>query len=474
MPIPLVVDFDGTLVRTDALHESLVQALFKRPGKFLGSVSKLAKGKAAFKASLAEHYLFEAEDLPYVEAVLEQIKLAKKQGRKVILASASNAKIVNQVAKHLGVFDEVIGTEGVNLAGKSKAELLNQKFGSQGYEYIGNSKADLEVWKHAKRAFIVSNSTSLLSRLNREHVDVVVLKDERKKLVWLRQLRVHQWLKNVLLGIPLLASFGLAGSLDLSKLILGFFSFSLTASGVYLVNDLVDLENDRAHHSKRDRPLAAGRISLLAGLAMVFVTMPLGLILAAVVGPTFLGIALVYLATTFAYSFWLKKMVIVDTLVLAFLYTIRVIAGAIAMQIPASFWLLALSVFMFLSLAWVKRYAEMNKVKSLGASSAKGRGYRVEDLPMLGSFGVASGFIGVLVFALYINSNASAQLYKTPEIAWLAIPVLVYWICRIWLKAYRGEMNEDPMIFAFKDLASLASALLVGLIMFIGHVGVMF
>lgn len=472
MSLPLVVDLDGTLVRSDALHESLIQALFKRPISFLKALTFLAKGKAAFKAVLAEGYFFEAEYLPYIEVVLSEIRDAKTQGRKVILASASNRKIVQQIADYLGVFDEVLASEDHNLSGSSKASALNEKYGSQKYDYIGNSSADLEVWKHANQALIVSSSRSLLSRLKANHVNVQVLPDPSKKSIWLRQLRVHQWLKNLLLFAPMLATFGAFGFDRLGSLVIAFFAFSLVASSVYLINDLVDLENDRSHHSKRERPLASGRIPLLSGFGAALVLMPAGVILAGLVSVEFLAVTLIYLATTFAYSFWLKRVVIVDCLVLAFLYTIRVIAGSVAIDVIASFWLLAVSVFMFLSLAWVKRYAEMRKVLTLGAEKAKGRGYVVDDLQMLSSFGVASGFIGVLVFALYIDSNSSEQLYQTPEVAWLAIPVLVYWISRIWLKAFRGEMNEDPMIFAFRDRASLASALLLGLVMFVAHIGV--
>lgn len=474
MKLPLVVDFDGTLVRTDALHESLIQNLFRHPLRFAKAIFTLPKGKAAFKAVMAENYLFEAADLPYITAVIEQINSAKAAKRKVVLASASNSSIVNRVAEYLGCFDEVLGSEQQNLGGLNKAEVLNAKFGSKGYDYIGNSTADLAVWAHAHTAYVVSNKTALIGKLKREHTNVVVVPDPPKKLIWLRQLRVHQWLKNLLLAVPLLASFAASGLENLDKLVLAFFSFSFIASSVYLMNDLLDLGNDRAHHSKRERPLASGRISLLSGLAAAIVLMPVGLVMAGFVSSGFLLITLVYLLTTFAYSFWLKKAVIIDCLVLAFLYTIRVIAGALAVDLAVSFWLLAVSVFMFLSLAWVKRYAEMNKALSLGATEAKGRGYRVSDLPMLGIFGVAAGFMGVLVFTLYIDSNSSEQIYRTPEVAWLAIPVLVYWISRIWLKAFRGEMNEDPMIFAFKDRASLASAALLGLVLYIAYLGVQF
>jgi 4-hydroxybenzoate polyprenyltransferase len=474
MQIPLVVDFDGTLVRTDALHESLVQNLFRHPFRFARAILNLPRGKAAFKAVLAESYLFEAADLPYVTAVIEEIEKARSAKRRVVLASASNSKIVNRVAEYLGTFDEVIGSEEHNLGGANKAEVLNARYGSKGYDYIGNSPADLAVWQHAKTAFVVSKKKSLIAKLQSQHTQVVVLPDPPKRIIWLRQLRVHQWLKNLLLGAPMAASFAASGIDNLDKLVLGFFSFSFIASSVYLMNDLLDLENDRAHHSKRERPLASGRISLLSGLATAILLMPLGLVMASFVGPGFLLITMIYLATTFAYSFWLKKAVIIDCLVLAFLYTIRVIAGALAVDLSVTFWLLAVSVFMFLSLAWVKRYAELNKALSLGATEAKGRGYRVSDLPMLGFFGVASGFMGVLVFTLYIDSNSSEQIYRTPELAWFAIPVLVYWISRIWLKAYRGEMNEDPMVFAFKDRASLASAALLGLVLYVAYLGVSF
>lgn len=288
---------------------------------------------------------------------------------------------------------------------------------------------------------------------------------------WAKQLRVHQWVKNLLVLVPALASFQLFDSALWGELVLAMVSLSLVASSVYIFNDLSDAPNDRLHPIKRNRPIAAGLISAPVGVIVALCLLVAGLVLAYLAGVLFFVSVLVYLATTFGYTFYLKQVVLVDCLTLASLYTIRVVAGGVATGIQLSFWLLAFSIFMFASLAWVKRYAELEALKAEGKVSAKGRGYSVGDQPLVLAFGVGSAFIAVLIFALYIDSDAIKAEYAVPQIAWLAIPVLMYVIGRIWLKANRGQMNEDPILFVLRDVPSLVSAAVIAAALIVAHVG---
>ena len=291
--------------------------------------------------------------------------------------------------------------------------------------------------------------------------------------LWLKQLRWHQWFKNLLLAVPAFASFKLIelqGSILLT-LVLAFVSFCLIASSIYIFNDYLDLANDRSHATKKSRPMASGAISEVEGLTVGVVFLLGGLVQAFVVGLTFLISVLVYIVFTAAYSLWLKRVVLVDTITLAGLYTLRVVAGGLATGIELSFWLLAFSVFFFLSLAWVKRYAELEALKRSGESLVPGRGYVTNDLPLVLNFGSAAGVIAVLIFALYLDSAAIRTQYSVPEIGWLAIPFLMYLVGRMWFKAFRGEMNQDPLLFLFRDWASIITVVLMGFSLVVAHVG---
>jgi len=475
--VPLVVDLDGSLIRSDMLHESFVQSLLRRPLSIARLFTGLFKGKAAFKAAIAEQYTFEAAALPYNEAVLEVVNAAKQEGRQVVLASASDSRLVQKIADHLGVFDSVLSTQsGLNLSGSAKADALDSQFGAGNYEYVGNANVDLKVWARATGASLVSPSTALLKKAKAVNENVTVIAEPKKPILalWFKQLRIYHWPKNLLLFVPAFTSYGLFSLVTLAQLVSAIIAFGLVASSVYLINDLADLDNDRVHHSKRNRPLAAGRIPLLQGLAAAVLFVVLGLALGLTLGFNFFLTLCVYLATTFVYSFWLKRWAIIDCIVLAFLYTLRVFAGAAATGLVVSYWLLAFSAFLFLSLAWVKRYAELAALSLAGQNEIKGRGYSVRDIPVVLAFGVASGFMAVLVFALYLDSDAVNKLYVSPELGWLAIPLFLYLIGRIWLKAHRGEMNEDPLIFAFKDIPSIVSALLIAGVLLVAHLGLVF
>jgi 4-hydroxybenzoate polyprenyltransferase len=288
---------------------------------------------------------------------------------------------------------------------------------------------------------------------------------------WARQLRVHQWLKNLLLALPALASFSIFEGPTLVKLVVAFFAFSFVASAVYIANDYLDLANDRAHAIKRSRPMAAGHINPGLGLFVGAIFLGLGLVLAFLVGFTFFGSILVYLVGNFLYSLWLKKEVLIDAILLAGLYTLRVIAGGFATGIQVSFWLLAFSVFFFFSIAWAKRYAELEASRATGLELAPGRGYSQRDMPIILSFGSAAAFTAVLIFALYLDSESIREQYALPEIGWLAIPFLMLLIGRMWFKAHRGRLNEDPILFLIKDIPTLVILVIVALALSIAHMG---
>jgi 4-hydroxybenzoate polyprenyltransferase len=461
---PLCIDLDGTLLHSDLLIESFLDALGRQPLVLLQAPIWLASGKAALKARLADRCQLDVASLPYDEAVLRRIREAREAGRETVLCTASDQRLAQQVADHLGCFDRVLGSDGEsNLSGRRKAARLVELYGEKCFDYAGNAAVDLAVWARAGGA-LVKGSPALAQR-----AAAVTTVHERLDpptaglRTWLRALRVHQWLKNLLVFVPLLAAHRVLDSTLLA--VLAFAAFSLCASGVYLLNDLLDLKSDRRHHSKRNRPLAAGKLPLLGGLLAAPVLTLAAFAVALAVSPLFALVLGGYWLTTLAYSLQLKRKVMLDVLLLAALYTARIIGGAVAIMVEPSFWLLAFSMFMFLSLALLKRYTELAALLADGRDKASGRGYRVDDLPLLQSFGAASGYGAVLVLALYINSPESLELYTRPYALWLLCPMLLYWISRAWFVAHRGEMHDDPVVYAATDRFSLGVATVGGLVL---------
>lgn len=290
-------------------------------------------------------------------------------------------------------------------------------------------------------------------------------------VTWARQLRVHQWLKNLLLALPALASFSIFETTTLTKLVTAFFAFSFVASSVYVANDFLDLASDRIHPIKRSRPMAAGLVNPRFGLVVGALFLGFGLVLAFVVGQAFVASIMIYLVANFLYSLWLKKEVLIDAILLAGLYTLRVIAGGLATGIEVSFWLLAFSVFFFFSIAWAKRYAELEASRANGIELAPGRGYSHRDMPIILAFGSAAAFTAVVIFALYLDSEEIREQYALPEIGWLAIPFLMLLIGRMWFKAHRGRLNEDPILFLIKDAPTLIILTVVAIALSIAHMG---
>ena len=471
--IPLCIDLDGTLIHTDMLHESAFGLLKAAPL----SVAKLpwvllVKGKAELKQWIAKQVDFDPLVLPYNQDFVQWLREQHALGRRLVLCTASDRSIAEPIAKHLGFFDEVMASDGtVNLEGRHKAKALVEKFGEKGFDYAGNSTPDLEVWRHARKAIVVNASSQLLSDVTAfTEVEEVFEGLNSKFTIWAKALRVHQWLKNALLFVPLLAAHRLADGAAWMSLFWAFVAFSLCASSVYIANDLLDLESDRQHPRKCKRPFASGAVPVWKGAITGPFLFILSCMVGAYVGTAFLQWLLVYFLLTCVYSIKLKQLVLVDCMTLAILYTLRIVAGAAAVASAMSFWLLAFSVFLFLSLAFIKRFAELQVQLLNGKHKAHGRGYFTDDAPLIQMLGIASGFMSVLVLALYLNSPEVQRLYAQPEWVWGNVPVMVFWVSWLWLRAHRGEMHDDPLIFAVKDKVSLLAGVFFGVFMLMGAV----
>lgn len=459
---PLVVDLDGTLVRTDLLWEGLNALLMSRPWMIPCLGLSLFNGKAAFKAKLADMAEFDVSGLPLNEEVVALIEEARQAGRRVYLASASTQRYVQSVADCFKFFDGVFFSDKqTNLSGRKKARLLVDAFGEKGFDYVGDAHVDLPVWSVAHTAYVVGGSGGLeaQARLLNENILPVELK-KTGWLSYLRMMRPHQWVKNLLIFVP-----GMTGHVTSIEsyifALIAFFSFSLCASSVYVLNDLADFRHDRQHDSKRFRPLAAGTVPISHGQGLFPILLGLALILGWLISPAFIAVLFGYYLCSLAYSFGLKRILILDVIVLACLYGVRVIAGGAAFGVALSEWLVALSVFLFLSLAIVKRVAELANRRRAGRGDPSGRAYRLDDQPILENLAVGAAFAALLVLAFYIDSAAVVKLYAHPQALWGGGLVLAYWLCRILVLTHRGEMDDDPVAFAATDRISLICGALV-------------
>lgn len=452
---PLCVDLDGTLIRTDILWESIVR-LWRNPVSLLRALlALLLHGKAAFKTVLAEAVAINPAALPYREAVLEFARAQHHAGCTVVLATATHRQVAQDIADHLGIFSRVFATEnGVNLSGARKREALEAAYGNRGFDYIGDSHKDLPVFAAARHALLIAPSRALLSKTSAlTEVSRIFSEPGLDMKVIARALRLHQWAKNALLAVPLLSAHLLLNVGAWIDVALAFLAFGLVASSTYLINDLLDLQSDRLHARKRFRPLASGTLSIPAGLLLVVISASMGFFLAWTFLPSgFIFYLLAYVALTLGYSFYLKRRLVLDVLTLAVLYTLRILAGGVAIGVVVSEWLLMFSLFIFLSLAFLKRAIELMGME--GGGRVSGRGYSRDDLDIVRTIGVSSGLISVLVLSLYISSPAVSQLYRAPHLLWLLCPLVVYWITRIWFLAARGEVDHDPVVFALFDWRS--------------------
>ena len=475
-PIPLVVDLHGTLILSDSLHESVIRAVRHEFTVALKIPLWLKQGKAAFKEKLASRTLFDASALPYNQDFLAWLKTQHAAGRKLILCTGADQSIARAVADHLDIFSEVWGSNGnVNLSGVTKADALVKRWGEAGFDYAGNSAKDILVWEKSNNAIVVNATAALAAKVRKRfRVEAEFPNSMSRFRALLRMVRIKQWLKNTLVFIPLIAAHKINDAQALLSLAVAFLAFGFCASAVYILNDLSDIESDRRHPRKKERPLASGAIPSWIGVLLAPMLLAAGFSIAWTVGTSFTGWLLFYFVLTCIYSTVLKRLVIVDCLTLASLYTLRVIAGAAAAGMVLSFWLLAFSAFLFLSLAFVKRYAELEVMLQSGNKKIHGRGYLTTDAPLIQSLGIAAGFAAVVVLSFYINSEAVLLLYRNPQIIWGSVPIVLFWISWMWMKAHRGEMHDDPLEFAFKDTASLASGAAFAAVATLGAVGLPF
>lgn len=463
--IPLVVDLDGTLIATDVLLEGGLQLLKRNPLNALYMLGWLIQGKARLKSRVAAASQLDVIHLPYRPQVLAYLQTAHNEGRPVVLASAADERIARQIADRLGLFDQVLASDGeLNLAGERKRERLVAEFGEQGFDYLGNARPDLVVWRSAHAAVLVGGGKTLHRQVAGITQILTQLEGANTSLAdLLMALRPHHWLKNLLLFTPLFAAHLLTDPVAVGHAILAFIAFSLCASSVYLLNDLMDLEADRHHPHKRMRPIPAGRVPLGLVLGGIPLLLLYGLGLGLMLPAGFLLALVCYLGLNLAYSLHLKAVPILDVLLLAGFYTLRIIAGSVAASVWLSTWLLAFSMFLFLSLALVKRYAELMAMRAVEGARARSRGYRLDDAELLASLGGGAGYLAVLVLALYIDSATSHALYDRPQILWAVCILLLYWISYLWLKAHRRLMDDDPLVFAMRDPVSRALIALMAL-----------
>ncbi len=453
----LVVDLDGTLIRSDMLFETFWDAVARDWTQSIRAVSALSKGIPQLKRELYRCSQVDVTTLPYNPAVLEYIKAWREENRgPTALVTASDTHLATAIADHLGLFDEAHGSNGdVNLKGEEKSKFLTERYGADGYAYMGDSSADLPVWESASLAVTVGASSSTREQAEALNVEVEHLSRDTSNSLkpYLKGLRPHQWLKNLLIFIPFIAAHDTAFS-GLQSSLLAFAAFCVIASSVYLFNDLLDLSADRRHLRKRFRPLASGDLPIAHGTALAFALLFTGLVMSALLSAQFLAVIALYFVITTTYSVFLKRQVVIDIIALSALYTIRVIAGGVATGTEISIWLLAFSGFFFLSLAAVKRQAEISDNLSRGKKLIAGRGYNTEDLPMISQLSIASGYVSVLVMVLYVQSPDVAALYQQPLALLGTCVVLLYWITRVSMITHRGDMHDDPIVFAAKDPVS--------------------
>lgn len=451
----LVADLDGTLLRSDMLHESFWDGVSRDPRVLLAALAAVTRGKPALKACLAERSGILPATLPYEPRVIALLEAWRAAGGRTALVTATDARLAQQVADHLGLFDEVHGTDAdTNLKGPAKAAFLTMRFGAGGYVYMGDSNADLPVWAGGAKAISVNAQASVRRKLDAQAGGEVehLLPDAGRGAAMLRALRPQQWIKNSLVFIPMIADL----AFDLPTLmaaLVAFVALSLTASAGYVLNDLLDLADDRSHPRKRLRPFASGALPASFGTALFPALLLAGLAVAALAGPLLLGVVALYFVATMAYSVSLKRHTMIDICMLATLFTLRIVAGGVAIGVALSVWLLAVSMFMFFALAAIKRLAELTDLQAAGRAVSR-RGYRVEDRSLLSQMSIASGYLAVLVLALYIDEPVVQEKFGAPWMLWGVCPLLIFWISRMVMVAARGEMHDDPLVWALENRTS--------------------
>lgn len=466
----IIVDLDGTLVKTDLLCEEILATISNNHTEILPVLKLLLLNKRLeLKNYLVTKQNVDIKKLPYNLEVINKIKFLKQKKNKIYLVTASPQKIAEKIGNHINLFDGVYGSnENVNLKGKEKRDFLNQKFGKNNYEYFGNSIDDIAVWKDSTRAYLVNSNKRIKNTIKKSNIPFEIIDNTSKNIKTLfSAIRIKQWIKNILIFIPMVA--GQAYSQENVLLTtFAFLSFCFIASGTYIFNDLLDIQADRDHYLKKNRMFASGTMQLETGFFLGIVSWTIGLIISLQINFIFMMTLLLYLILTTLYSVKIKKIAIIDTYTLAILYTIRVWSGSVVIGIDLSVWLFALSIFLFYSLACVKRLGEIVNNEKSRVYTIKNRGYKNDDKSVIQSMAIASGYAATIVFALYLNSIEIKKFYHYPEALWGIWLILLYWINYIIFMAQNGKINEDPVIFAIKNKISLVCGVLVLVLLIIG------
>ena len=451
--LPLCVDLDGTLLKTDTLFESVACAL--RDGQTMIRLPFwLLGGKSRFKAKLSEHIKPNPALLPYNEFVLKHLHAEKKKGRYLILVTAANQSIARAINAHIGLFDEIIASSATrNLRGKEKADVLAERFGLRQFDYIGNDSTDLHVFRVARKGLLVNPSKHIEKRARTIDSTECLLANrpsDYKSII--KTIRPYQWVKNLLIFVPIVTSSSFGDLVAWRNAVVMFLAFCATSSGIYVINDIFDLEADRLHPDKRQRPFAGGSLPLVYGFVLFPILMATGIALAFATSQPFFVPG--YAVISIAYTAKLKQVPLVDLFVLASLYTIRLFAGGEVTGYKVSLWLLAYSGFLFFSLAIIKRVAELKMILKASKKHSLRRGYEIQDIDLLQQMGISSSFVSSLVLALYTQSEMAQNTYRHPEVLWCTIPLLLFWQCRLWMSTSRNYMHSDPIVYAAKDWVS--------------------
>ena len=442
----LVVGLNDIILRADSTLEAFWVAASARWTAPLKAIVE-GRGDLELRDRLEVAALRDPARLRIRDDALGPIEEWRRRGGRVVLLSDAPRETTEIVARHLELFDEV---HAIAATAEDHRQHLDEVYGPGQY-------AKLEQIADVLRA-----QDTIQVESETPSVD-----PSRRLPATLLLLRPHQWLKNLLIFVPMMAAHELTMGAFWHAMI-AFVAFSLTASGTYILNDLLDLHSDRAHPRKCNRPLASGGVSVTQGTLMMPILTLGGAAIALMSGPKLLGMLMLYVILTSAYSIKLKRLVMIDICILAVLYTMRILAGSLATGIPSSVWLLAFSIFFFFSLAAVKRQAELVDGIASGTVTAHGRGYHVDDVSVVGNIVVASGMISVLVLALYANSEPVLRLYSRPEMLWGICLVLLFWNSRIAILTHRGQMHDDPLVFAACDRVSQLCGVLV---LMLGTVG---
>lgn len=464
----IAVDLDGTLLRSDLLWEGLARVALRAPWRMPRLFLGLAGGRATFKAGVAAAFPIDPASLPWRADLIEWLRAERRAGHRVVLATAADRTLAERVAAELDLFDEVLASgPGRNLSGRAKAEALAERFGEGGFDYAGDHV--LKDWPVFARAqgCIPVGAPGVERALLRDNRPIRAAFADQGSVLRpaLKAMRIHQWAKNLLVFVPLLTAHLVLDAAAWASSLLAFAAFSLVASGTYILNDLHDLEADRLHASKRHRPLAAGDLSIPAAFALSAILVLGGVAIAYFLLPRDgLGAVGLYLGLTLAYSFALKRLLLVDVIALALLYTVRILGGAEAIEVELSSWLLVFSLFVFSSLAFLKRYVELRRTAPAEGAVLPGRGYSAQDLAIVRVMGPTLGVMSVLVLALFVQAPEVKEAYSSPRLLWMLLPLMTYWVARIWFFAERGQVDDDPVAFAVRDRGTQVVVVLMAVV----------